>query len=227
MKQVLLFVLLGITGQASATPAIEFLWEPADPDGDVRSQAMVIVTGETDDARMCWKSMNLEPGAYEAEWRIRDAADQVVATVTHRVEDDTRPVVSCHRVPEPPQDAVFGEWQFRVAVDGLGQSERSVEVVQSFEGWSQYELGYMPYVRGRTNYRSEYREHYAGSFLIELTVGADGSVTDVTLIESEGATEFAQDIVLESGRRFRFLPDPARTEDPLRIRQRVNLHPGD
>lgn len=225
MNRILLFVLIGLSGQVGAAPVIEFLWEPPDGGGDVRSEAMVIVTEEANDARMCWKSMDLEPGTHEADWTVRDASDRIVASKTHRIEDEARPVVACDRVPDPPEDAVFGEWQFEVVVDGQDRAERSIEVVQSFEDWSQYDLGYIPYVRGRTNYRPENRDRYSGNVIIELAVNAEGAVADVNLVESEGATDYAERLVLEAGRHYRFPPDPARTEEPLRIRQGMKLEP--
>lgn len=220
----IVFASLALSQRAHAGEEIyvEFLWEP-EPTGSIaRQQTIQFLTDGKHKHQVCVAATRDDTDVGGLVLIVNDASGREVSSHSYA---DYRGIKKCYDA-DLGKDGRPGLWTFR-AKTGNGQvGEGTLQVHARLQDSPLSKQLGVPYVAGRPNYDPSIPpQEWQGRLVWDMTVDADGRVTNVSVVTAEGVGAKLRDRAIAAGYLSLFFPDEMRKSKPLVWQRELSFAP--
>ncbi|WP_238155912.1 MULTISPECIES: hypothetical protein [Xanthomonas] len=207
---------------ANESVYLEFLWEARPPHSIARQQTIQFLTDGQHLHQICVAT---------------DLADTDVRGLMLKAFDASGREVSSHQYPEYRgakqcygadlgHSGAPGLWTFQAQTGDGRTGESTIQVNAKLEDSPLSTDPGTPYVVGRPNYDASIPpDQWRGRLVWDMTVDAQGTVTDVSVVTAEGVGLKLRDRAIAAGYLSLFFPDKQRENTPLVWRRELSFAP--
>ncbi|USJ00529.1 hypothetical protein MUG10_21955 [Xanthomonas prunicola] len=227
MKNICWAVMAAATLACTASAAnksvyIEFLWDARPPHAIARQQTLQFLTDGQHDHQVC---VATDFAATDVGGLVLTAFDAAGKEVSRHQYPDYRGVKRCYSA-DLGHGGKPGLWTFRARTGDGRTGEDTIHVNAKLADSSLSRDPGIPYVAGRPNYDASIPPgQWVGRLVWEMTVNAQGKVTDVSVVTAEGVGAQIRDRAIAAGYLSLFFPDSRRASKPLVWRRELSFKP--
>jgi hypothetical protein len=207
---------------ANKSAYIEFLWDARPPHAIARQQTTQFLTDGQHDHQVC---VATDFAATDVGGLVLTACDAAGKEVSRHQYPDYRGVKRCYSA-DLGHEGKPGLWTFRARTSDVRTGEDTIHVNAKLADSPLSRDPATPYVVGRPNYDASIPPgQWVGRLVWEMTVNAQGKVTDVSVVTAEGFGAQIRDRAIATGDLSLFFPDSRRASKPLVCRRELSFKP--
>ncbi|WP_260286868.1 hypothetical protein [Xanthomonas sp. 3058] len=201
---------------------LEFLWDTRPPDAIARQQTIQFLTNGQHHHQVC---VATDLAAADVGGLVLKAFDASGREVSSHQYPDYRGVKHCYGA-DLGHGGSPGLWTFQANTGDGRTGQSTIHVHAKLEDSPLSSDPGTPYVVGRPNYDATIpADQWRGRLVWDMTVDAQGTVTDVSVVTAEGVGLKLRDRAIAAGYLSLFFPDQQRETAPLVWRRELSFAP--